>query len=156
MKVDDKEFISPSFETEIRVRYAETDKMGVVYYGNYYTWYEVARGDALRKVGYPYSALEEDGILLPVTESYSRYMAPIRYDELIVVATKIEELRAVSISFVYEIFRASDRKLCTKGFTKHAMLDKNGKLLRPDGNNAALEKLKKMLCEYIETNAKSS
>ena len=82
-------------------------------------------------------------------------MAPIRYDELIVVATKIEEIRAVSISFVYEIYRASDRKLCTKGFTKHAMLDKNGKLLRPYGNEA-LEKLKKMFCEYVENNVKSS
>jgi len=67
-----------SFKTKLCVRYAETDKMGVVYYGNYFTWYEVARADVLKQLGYPYSKLEEDGVLLPVIEASSRYISPFR------------------------------------------------------------------------------
>ncbi|HBC73432.1 MAG TPA: hypothetical protein DC017_00990, partial [Candidatus Wallbacteria bacterium] len=72
----DFDISSLSFDTTLRVRYAETDTMGVVYYGNYFTWFEVARTDALRQIGYPYSLLEKDGVLLPVVEASARYIAP--------------------------------------------------------------------------------
>lgn len=147
MKADaDREY--PVFETEIRVRYAETDRMGVVYYGNYFTWFEVARGDVLRKIGYPYSALEEDGIFLPVTEAHSKYLAPVRYDDLITVATKIEGFGSASISFSYEIRSGEARKLCTKGATTHAFVGRGGRLIKCDGNEK-IETLKKLLSEYV-------
>jgi len=141
-------FHSPVFETEIRVRYAETDKMGVVYYGNYFTWFEVARGDVLRKIGYPYSRLEEDGVFLPVSEAYSKYIAPIKYDDLLRVVSRIEKFGTASISFVYEIYAGDEKKLCTRGYTLHAFLGRDGKLIRHDKNDTIM-KLKELLTRYV-------
>jgi acyl-CoA thioester hydrolase len=92
------------FSTKIRVRYAETDQMGYCYYGNYASFFEVARVEALREKGISYRALEESGILLPVTHFEIRYLQPARYDDLLEIQTKITQLKGVRITFAYQTF----------------------------------------------------
>lgn len=93
-----------TFETKIRVRYAETDQMGFVYYGNYATYYEVARVEALRSIGFTYKSLEEKGILLPVLENRSKFIRPARYDDLLTIKVSLPELPGSRLRFTYEIF----------------------------------------------------
>ncbi|MCS7004725.1 MAG: acyl-CoA thioesterase [Cytophagales bacterium] len=94
----------------LRVRYAETDQMGYVYYGNYAIYYEVARVECIRALGCSYKSLEEDGILLPVYEHYSKFIAPARYDEILTIKTRIKEKPTSSrIQFEYEIFNENGK-----------------------------------------------
>ncbi len=111
-------------QTTIRVRYAETDQMGFVYYGNYAAFYEVARVEALRNLGLNYKNLEEEGIIMPVTENKSKYIRPARYDDLLEVHLTIRELPIKRITFYYEIFNESN-DLIHLGETELAFLDKN-------------------------------
>jgi len=111
-----------SSETTVRVRYAETDQMGYVYYGNYAMYYEVGRVESLRQLGLTYKALEEMGIMMPVLENHSRYKAPARYDELLTVKTTIKELPGVRITFYYEIFN-EEKKLVNEGQTQLVFID---------------------------------
>jgi len=90
-------------ETSIRVRYAETDRMGFAYYGNYAQYYEVGRVEALRQLKMSYKLMEETGILLPVYENYSRFLKPAHYDDLLTIKTTIPQLPTVRIKFLYEI-----------------------------------------------------
>jgi len=98
-------------ETQLRVRYAETDQMGYAYYGNYATYYEVARVEALRQVGFQYKKMEEDGIMMPVTELNCKFIKPAKYDELITVKVSITSLPAVRMFFRYEVIGESGDKL---------------------------------------------
>ena len=109
-------------KTQIRVRYAETDQMGYVYYGNYATYYEVARVESLRQLGLSYKDLEEDGIIMPVLENYSKYIAPGRYDQLLTVETVIKKNPGIKIIFNYEIFNEAG-VLINIGETKLAFID---------------------------------
>ena len=95
-------------ETKIRVRYGETDQMGVVYYGNYSLYYEEARTDAIRQLGVPYSELEEKGIMMPVARMNIKYVMGAKYDELLTVKTIIEEMPSRSIKFRNEIYNEED------------------------------------------------
>jgi len=118
-------------ETKIRVRYGETDQMGVVYYGVYAMYYEVGRVESLRQLGLSYRQLEETGILLPVLENFSRYWAPARYDDELTVATTIKEKPGVRIRFDYEIFNQQGAKL-NEGHTLLVFVNKEtGKPTRP-------------------------
>jgi acyl-CoA thioester hydrolase len=90
-------------ENEIRVRYAETDQMGYVYYGNYAMYYEVGRVEALRRAGFSYRQMEEEGVIMPVLECHSKYIRPGRYDELLTVRTMIMEMPGTRIKFHYEV-----------------------------------------------------
>lgn len=111
----------------LRVRYAETDKMGYCYYGNYATYFEVARVEALRDLGFPYKELEDQGVLLPVVEYSIKYLKPAFYDEMLTVVVKIEEIPSVKIKFTYETFNSKDEKL-NFGNTVLVFLDqKSGK-----------------------------
>jgi len=92
------------FETHIRVRYAETDQMGYMYYGNYAAFYEVARTEMLRSLGLTYSSMEKDGIMLPVAELKTRYLKPALYDENITVRVTIFKKPAIRIIFNYELY----------------------------------------------------
>ena len=109
-------------KTQIRVRYAETDQMGYVYYGNYATYYEVARVESLRQLGLSYKNLEADGIIMPVLENYSKYIAPGRYDELLTIKIVIKKRPGVKIVFNYEIFNEVN-ELINIGETKLAFID---------------------------------
>jgi len=101
-----------SHETQVRVRYGETDQMGYVYYGDYAEYFEVGRVEALRSLGFPYRRLEEEGVMLPVRELHTIYHQPARYDDLITLRTTITALPTVRIEFRYELFNAAGVLLC--------------------------------------------
>lgn len=128
-----------SFETKLRVRYAETDQMGYVYYGNYATYYEVARVEMLRSLGTSYRAMEENGIMMPVTELSVKYLKPIRYDEEITIHIHIRELPAVRIRFEYELYDESG-SMANSGETTLVFVDmkRNRPCKAPEAFIAAL------------------
>lgn len=97
-----------SFETKIRIRYADTDQMGYMYYGNYATMYEVARTEMLRSLGMTYKSMEQDGVMMPVLELKCKYIKPALYDDVITVKVSIEEKPGVRIIFKYELFNEGD------------------------------------------------
>ncbi|GAA0887008.1 thioesterase family protein [Sphingobacterium siyangense subsp. cladoniae] len=99
------------FDHQIRVRYAETDQMGYVYYGNYAAFYEIARTEMLRSTGISYKELEEMGVMLPVTEMKTKYLKPGKYDDLITIRVTIRQKPAVRIIFEYELFNESGELL---------------------------------------------
>jgi acyl-CoA thioester hydrolase len=109
--------------TTIRVRYGETDQMGYVYYGFYAMYYEVARVESLRQLGITYKEIEAMGVIMPVLENKSKYIAPARYDELLKIKTMLREKPGVRIKFEYEIFNDQD-KLIHQGETLLAFVDK--------------------------------
>lgn len=118
-------------ETFIRVRYGETDQMSYVYYGNYATYYEVARVESLRTLGVTYKELEASGVIMPVLENHSKYLAAARYDELLRIVTIIRDKPTVKIKFEYEIFNEQN-KLINQGETLLAFVDsKSGRPCRP-------------------------
>ena len=107
-------------ETQLRVRYAETDQMGVVYYANYLIWMEIGRVEYWRSLGLRYRDMEkEDGVLLVVAEANCRYLAPALYDEEITIRTRITEATPRMIRFEYELDNATTGKRLATGFTKH-------------------------------------
>lgn len=95
-------------EIKIRVRYAETDKMGFVYYGNYATYFEVARVETFRELGFSYLAMEETGVMMPVLELKTKYIRPAVYDDLLTIRTMIKELPNTRIKFEYEVRNEAD------------------------------------------------
>ncbi|MDR2270107.1 MAG: acyl-CoA thioesterase [Sphingobacterium sp.] len=99
------------FDHQIRVRYAETDQMGYVYYGNYAAFYEIARTEMLRSTGISYKELEEMGVMLPVTEMKTKYLKPGKYDDLITIRVTIRKKPAIRIIFEYELFNESNELL---------------------------------------------
>ena len=100
-------------ETTVRVRYAETDKMGYVYYGNYTQYYEVGRVEALRELGTSYKDMEDNGVMLPVYTCTIKYLKPAFYDDLLVIKTTIKELPTAKISFDYEVYNQKGELLNT-------------------------------------------
>jgi len=121
------------FTSRVRVRYAETDTMGVVYYANYLVWFEVARTDVLRQAGWSYREMEADGYMLPVLEANCVYRQPARYDDEIDVKATGALVSAVRVKFVYDVVRAADDVLLASGYTVHASIDRSGRPCRlPD------------------------
>ena len=119
--------------TRVRVRYAETDRMGVVYYANYFVWFEVGRTDWLRQTGWTYREMEQDGISLPVIEAQCEYRQPARYDEEIEIATNGTLVTPVRVRFDYALSRADDDTAIAAGHTVHAAVDPDGRPCRlPD------------------------
>lgn len=116
--------------TRIRVRYAETDRMGVVYYANYLVWFEVGRTEWLRATGWSYREMEHDGVSLPVIEVHCDYRQPARYDDEIELRTRATLLSPVRIRFDYDVVRAADETVAASGHTIHAALDVNGRPCR--------------------------
>jgi len=112
------------------VRYAETDKMGVVYYANYFVWFEVGRTDLLRDAGWTYREMEGEGFSLPVIEATCEYKQPARYDDDLEVRTTGTLLSPVRLRFAYEIARPSDARTLAVGHTVHVSLDRDGKPCR--------------------------
>ena len=116
-----------SHATRIRVRYADTDKMQIVYNGKYLEYFEVGRTELIRALGYPYAQLERDGILLPLVEAFCRYHQPARYDDLLTVVSEVRDIPRSTLRIDYRILREDDSgaeaTLITTGFTVHAFLD---------------------------------
>ncbi len=116
-------------ETLLRVRYSETDKMGIVYYANYLVWFEIGRAEFCRARGFSYKDMEaNDDAFLVVAEAYCRYKAPAFYDDELLVRTHIAELRRRSLRFGYEIVRVSDDQIIAEGETGHVVTDRNGRV----------------------------
>jgi acyl-CoA thioester hydrolase len=112
-------------ETTLRVRYAETDKMGVVYHSNFVIWFEVGRVELLRQLGFQYSDMEQhDDCHIPVVDLRVRYKSPALYDDVIVLRTEIKNARSSLLHFTYEVFRESNRTLLATGETTHIIVDK--------------------------------
>ena len=116
-------------ETEVRVRYAETDQMGIAHHSNYLIWFEAGRSDLCRARGFSYKEMEEQAdALMVVAESYVRYKSPAFYEDVLSVRTTISEVRSRSIRFSYEIHRASDKMLIAEGETLHLVTGKDQKV----------------------------
>lgn len=115
-------------ETTVRVRYAETDQMGVVYHGNYFTWFEVGRVELCRQLGFEYRQMEiEDDSFIVVAEAQCRYKRPARFDEVLVVRTQLSNSQRRTIRFKYEIVNQSSGELIATGETTHVICDKLGR-----------------------------
>ena len=112
-------------ESIIVVRYAETDQMGIVHHSHYPVWYECARSDYVRQLGFGYGEMEAAGVFLPLVEMGSRFLAPACYDERLTVRAKIGKLMLATIRFDYEVLRGE--KLLNRGFTLHAFTDREMK-----------------------------
>jgi len=119
--------------SRVRVRYAETDQMGIVYYSNYLVWFEVGRTDWLRESGWSYRDMEAEGYALPVIEARCSYQESARYDDEIEVRTSSTLESPVRIQFLYEVVRLADGMTLATGMTMHAALDRTGRPRRlPD------------------------
>ena len=116
------------FDYEYRVRYGDTDKMGISYYANYFVWFEAARTEYFRALGLPYTECEKKGFFLPAVETGARYHAPCTYDDLVLVRTSVSEIRKTSMRFEYRVLRKDTAELLTTGFSVHVCVDKG---LRP-------------------------
>ncbi len=115
-------------ETRLRVRYAETDQAGVVYHSNYLIWFEVGRVELCRDYGFNYRDMEtEADAYLPVTEARVKYRVPAKYDDEIVIRTRVIELRSRAITFAYEVLRAGDEMLLAEGETHHIVMNGEGR-----------------------------
>ena len=122
---------------DIRVRYKETDQMGMAYYSNYLVWFEIARTELFRAKGIEYKGLEkEEKVFLPVIEAYCRYKAPLRYDDSVVVTTVLKRSGRIKLHFDYEIKK--DGEITTTGYTKHVFINEAGEPV------AMSEKIKKL------------
>lgn len=113
-------------ETPVRVRYAETDQMGVAYYANFFVWFEIGRVEYLRAQGRSYRDLEKDDeCFIPVVDARCRYKSPARYDDELVIRTRLTRRRGPVLAFAYEVVRAADGRLLASGETTHVVVDKN-------------------------------
>ncbi len=116
-------------DVPFRVRYGETDQMGVAYYANYLVWFEVSRSGYCRDRGYPYSRIEEeDRIFLPVVEAHCRYLSGLRYDQEFFVRTWLQEFRRRSCIFAYQVLDQVSGQRCAEGWTKHLFINREGKV----------------------------
>jgi acyl-CoA thioester hydrolase len=116
--------------TRVRVRYAETDRMGVVYYANYFVWFEVGRTEWLRDTGWSYREMEHEGISLPVIEAHCAYRRAARYDDELEIRTRATLVTPVRIRFDYEVWRSAEETPSATGHTTHAALDTAGRPCR--------------------------
>ncbi|HEV2728873.1 MAG TPA: thioesterase family protein [Terriglobales bacterium] len=119
---------SATCETRLRVRYAETDQMGVVYHANHFIWFEVGRVELLRQLGFSYREMEQnDACFIAVVDARCRYKAPVRYDDEVIVRTHLKNIRESVIHFGYELVRAANGELLAEGETTHIVTDEKMK-----------------------------
>ena len=117
-------------KTDLTVRYAETDQMGIVYHTNYGIWYEISRTNYIKDLGYSYSDMEKEGILLPVVDLNIHYVSPTFYDDNITIETVVSKLTSVKIEFSYKTYRNGDFSTpVNTGKSVHAFVDKNMQLI---------------------------
>jgi len=119
------------FKTTCRVIYGDTDKMGMAYHANYFRWFEMGRSETFRALGFSYLMIEKKGYVLPVSKAYCDYKSPVLYDDLITIETSIDPSVKGGIKFLYTIFCDKEKKIFATGYTKHACLNSNGKVVRP-------------------------
>ena len=122
------------YDADVRVRYAETDQMGVVYHANYLVWFEVGRVELIRALGIAYKQMEiEDDCHIVVVDAHCRFMKSAKYDDVLKIRTRISDTQNRTISFSYEVLRESDNQILASGETVHVICGKNGRpKLLPD------------------------
>ncbi|HNV86894.1 MAG TPA: thioesterase family protein [Candidatus Omnitrophota bacterium] len=118
------------FQFDFRVRYAETDQMGVSYYANYFVWFEMGRTEYFRSLGVDYTECEKKGIYLPVVEANCRYSSPARYDERLSIEVAVSRFGKSSMKFVYRITEKETRRKIAEGYTVHAFVNTDMKPVR--------------------------
>jgi acyl-CoA thioester hydrolase len=136
--------VKPIFRMQYRVIYGDTDSGGVMYHANYLRLAEIGRTELMRNWALPYKEMERQGLVLPVTESYLRYKAPAKYDDLVTIATSLAEIKFVFCCFYFRITRWEEEQgreqLLAKGFTQLACINRQGKLLPfPDNIREAIQ-----------------
>jgi acyl-CoA thioester hydrolase len=117
--------------TTYRVIYGDTDNMGHAYYANYFRWFEIGRTEMFRAMGLAYRDMESKGLFLPVSEAFSKYKAPVRYDDILTIETSLDAGLKGGLKFDYQIFCNNAAKPAAIGFTKHACINQHGKVVRP-------------------------
>jgi acyl-CoA thioester hydrolase len=128
-------------EVKVRVIYADTDAMGVVYHANYFKWLEIGRTELLRDIGVVYAELESEGYSLPLIKSSCHHLAPARYDDILVVETRVSYFRRASVQFDYIIWDENKENILVEGRTLHAFVGREGKIVRAPKDIA--DKIKK-------------
>ncbi|MBP1963663.1 acyl-CoA thioesterase [Paenibacillus aceris] len=128
------------YQHQLRVRYAETDQMGVVYHANYLNWFEIGRTELIRELGYSYRSIEHKGLLLPVVEAEVKFKKPARYDDLVSINTRVLEMSSVRLHFAYEIRKINEElttssadkegELLVTGTTRHVWVNPSWKPVR--------------------------
>src|SRR5436190_13833640 len=116
--------VPPFVESRARVRYAETDQMGIAHHANYIVWFEIGRTDLCRATGFPYKMIEERGLILVVTEVSCRYRAPYHYDDEVLIRTQVTEAASRAMTFGYELRDGSGERLHATGLSKHVWVDR--------------------------------
>ena len=134
-----------TFTTEYRVIYGDSDPFDVVYYANYFDFFERGRTELFRELGMTYRDISDKGIYLPVSETGCKFKNSARYDDLLQIETTIAFLKKVSIRFDYRIYRKADRSLLVEGYTVHAFVDRQGKIQRAPQN--VVEKVQPLLAD---------
>jgi acyl-CoA thioester hydrolase len=112
-----------NLESRLRVRYKETDQMGIAHHANYIVWFEIGRTDLCRAVGFPYAEIEARGYILVVTEMQCRYRIPYRYDDEVLIRTSVAGIASRSMNFAYELYDGSGSALHASGTSSHMWLD---------------------------------
>ena len=120
-----------SHKTSYRVRYADTDKMGFAHHANYFRWFEVGRSELFRHIGLTYKEIEASGVYLPLSEIHCEFKSPAQYDDLLIIKTDLDASLKATILFNYQIYSEDENTLVARGFTKHACMDSNGRVVRP-------------------------
>jgi acyl-CoA thioester hydrolase len=111
----------------VRVRYADTDRMGVVYHANYFVYFESGRAELIRRLWKPYAILEKEGFLLPILEAGCRYLQSAEYDDLLTVCTRVADFSGARIRFEYAAFKSEKESPLVEGFTVHCFVDRQGR-----------------------------
>ena len=119
-----------TFDYDVRVRYAETDRMGISYYANYFIWFEAARTEYFRALGFVYSEFENQGVRLPVAEAGCRYLGPSSYDDVLTVRTAVSQMRQSSIRFDYQVLKNGSAHPIATGYTVHVFSNRDLKPIR--------------------------
>lgn len=125
-------------ETELTVRYSETDQMGIVHHSRYYPWFEVGRTEFFASGGIRYGEMERQGLMLPLVETHCRYIMPARYEDVVIIRTAIKELSPVKIRFSYDVVRKADGALLAQGETLLAFTNTDFKPVNLKKYNPAL------------------
>jgi len=135
------------FDYEYRVKYADTDKMGISYYGHYFTWFEAARTEYFRALGYPYTECERKSCYLPVVETRARYLSPSTYDDLLVIRTSVSEIGKSSLRFEYQVFKKNNSAPLAEGYSVHVFVNSKMKPVRMPAEIQKIIQPKKLLRE---------
>ncbi len=120
-----------SHKTPYRVIYGDTDNMGIAYYANYLRWFEIGRTELLRAWGMPYSEIEPRGLLLPVAEAQCRYLAPAKYDDILTIEAALDPECKGGLRITYRILSQDEKTLHATGYTRHAYMSPEGRVMRP-------------------------